>query len=119
MSLQRALKVRLCPPPTQANFLNKILGCRSFLYNHILAERIQTYDECDINAAINLREYGANKLLTQHEEAMSVDMKALAFVVSKSETTMATPEKGRSRNLVEQAIVSSPSHKPNPLGLGS
>jgi hypothetical protein len=61
--------------------------------------------------------YGANKLLTQREEVTSVDMEALAFV--ESETAVAIPAKGRSRNLVEQAVVSYPSYKPKSLVLGS
>ncbi|MDR2535799.1 MAG: helix-turn-helix domain-containing protein [Treponema sp.] len=44
MKIQRAFKVRLYPTEVQRIFLNKILGCRRFLYNRMLAERIAIYE---------------------------------------------------------------------------
>jgi putative transposase len=44
MKLRRALKIRLYPTLEPVIFLNKMLGCCRFLYNHMLAEWIQVYE---------------------------------------------------------------------------
>jgi len=41
--IQRALKVRIYPTQEQQDFLNKTLGCCRFIYNQMLAERIEVY----------------------------------------------------------------------------
>ncbi len=44
-TIQRTLKVRIYPIQNQQEFLDKTLGCCRFLYNQMLAERIQKYNE--------------------------------------------------------------------------
>jgi putative transposase len=62
MKLQRALKVRLYLTLEQANFLNKTLGCCRFLYNQMLAERIQTYEALkDDKEALHTHHYKTEK----------------------------------------------------------
>ncbi|MDR2535998.1 MAG: helix-turn-helix domain-containing protein [Treponema sp.] len=43
MIIQRAFKVRLYSTPEQGVFLNKTLGSCCFLYNRMLAERIEIF----------------------------------------------------------------------------
>ncbi|MDR2536031.1 MAG: helix-turn-helix domain-containing protein [Treponema sp.] len=45
MNLQRVFRVRLYPTAAQQVFLNKPLGYCCFLYNLMLPERIETYEQ--------------------------------------------------------------------------
>ena len=45
MLIQRALKIRLYPTQEQANYLNQVIGNSRFIYNQMLNERINYYNE--------------------------------------------------------------------------
>lgn len=45
MLVQRALKIRLYPTQEQANYLNQVIGNSRFIYNQMLNERINYYNE--------------------------------------------------------------------------
>ena len=45
MLVQRALKIRLYPTQKQANYLNQVIGNSRFIYNQMLNERINYYNE--------------------------------------------------------------------------
>lgn len=43
--LNKAFKLRIYPNKTQANLIDKTFGCTRFLYNQMLAERIEVYEK--------------------------------------------------------------------------
>lgn len=45
MLVQRALKIRLYPTQEQANYLNQVIGNSRFIFNQMLNERINYYNE--------------------------------------------------------------------------
>ena len=62
MVIQRALKVKLNPTEEQKVFMNKNLGASRFLYNHMLAERINIYNEFkDDKETLNNHKYKTEK----------------------------------------------------------
>ena len=60
----RAIKVRLYPNKEQELKLNKVLGCYRFVYNNMLAQKQQRYNEDKENVGIKeLSHYFHNSLL--------------------------------------------------------
>jgi transposase len=69
MTIQRAFKVRIYPIPEQQVFLNKTLGCCRFLYNQMLAERIQAYEQLkDDKQALYTHKYKTERAYKQEYE---------------------------------------------------
>ncbi|MDR2535396.1 MAG: helix-turn-helix domain-containing protein, partial [Treponema sp.] len=79
MNIQRAFKVRLYPTSEQQAFLNKTLGCCRFLYNQMLAERIETYQTLkDNREALYTHKYKTEKeYKAEHEFLKEADAFAL------------------------------------------
>jgi putative transposase len=79
VKIQRAFKVRLYPTPEQRVFLNKTLGSCRFLYNLMLAERIETYKTLkDNREALYTHKYKTEKeYKAEHEFLKEVDAFAL------------------------------------------
>lgn len=77
--MNRAIKVRLYPNQEQEEILNKIFGCCRFIYNKMLEERKQVYEQLkDDKQVLYNYKYKTEKLYKQeHEFLKEVDSKAL------------------------------------------
>ncbi|MDR2534457.1 MAG: helix-turn-helix domain-containing protein [Treponema sp.] len=79
MRIQRVFKVRLYPTEAPGGFLNKIIGCRRFLYNRMFAERIATFKTVkDNREALYAHKYKTEKNYKQEhgflKEVDAVDL---------------------------------------------
>lgn len=45
----RSVKIRLYPDKEQTTMINKLLGCCRFVYNQVLARKINQYKEYNIS----------------------------------------------------------------------
>jgi transposase len=116
MNMQKALKVRLYPTPKQAIFLNKMLGCCRFLYNHMLAEWIQVY-EALFEFLKEVDAFAVQQAWRNLESAYANFFNLRRGKKRKEAETLFFPFFLFSFFLLEQAAVKR--SKPNPLGLGS
>ena len=69
MTAQRAYKYRIYPGREQETLFHKTFGCCRFLYNHMLADRMDMYEKT-----------GKMKLADQYDAAAveGIDMKAMS-----------------------------------------
>ncbi|MBD3227087.1 MAG: IS200/IS605 family element transposase accessory protein TnpB [Candidatus Lokiarchaeota archaeon] len=79
MKMNKAIKVRLYPNQAQKEMLNKTFGCCRFIYNKMLEERINIYEELKgDNQALYEHRYKTEKEYKEEFEFLKeVDAKAL------------------------------------------
>ena len=79
LNINKAVKVRIYPTPLEQELLNKIFGCCRLLWNQMLAERNNTYQQLkEDSEALRAHKYKTEKEYKQEFEFMrDVDSKAL------------------------------------------
>ena len=79
MNINKAVKVRIYPTPREQELLHKTFGCCRLLWNKMLAERNETYQQLkEDSEALRAHKYKTEKEYKQEFEFMAeVDSKAL------------------------------------------
>ena len=79
LNINKAVKVRIYPTPLEQELLNKTFGCCRLLWNQMLAERNNIYQQLkEDSKALRAHKYKTEKEYTQEFEFMTeVDSKAL------------------------------------------